>query len=64
MKSKRKKFWYELCPGNVFKAVSLGITRKRWFTRPEHLVLYRAKFGRNQYCVIDWVSENNLIERS
>jgi hypothetical protein len=64
MKNRRKTCWYEMCPGYVFKAVSLGIVRKRWFSRPEHLVLYRAKFGKNHYCVIDWVNEKYLVERS
>ena len=29
MLNKRKKVWYEMCPGYSFKGVSLGIVRKR-----------------------------------
>lgn len=64
MQNKRKKVWYEMCPGYVFNGVSLGIVRKRWFGSKEHLVIYRAKFGKTKYCVIDWVSERYLIERT
>ena len=60
----RKLYWYELCPGVAFKAVSLGRTRKRWFTSTEHLIAYRNNMDRDYpYCVIDWIPESQLIER-
>jgi hypothetical protein len=60
----KKKYYYEICPGLGFKAVSLGRTRDRWFSCKEVLVLYRNNLNpQNSYCYIDWISENQLIER-
>jgi len=62
--AEKKKYYYEICPGVGFKAVSLGRTRERWLSSREHLVLYRNNLNpQNSYCYIDWIPETLLIER-
>jgi hypothetical protein len=57
-------YWYEMCPGVGFKAVSFGRTRSTWFNGTEYLIAYRNSLNSaNPYIVVDWVNESLLVKR-
>lgn len=59
----KSMWWYTVCPGVGFKAVSLGKTRKTWFRGTEHLIMYRNNLAKRNNIFFDWVSESDLMER-
>lgn len=60
---KKTKWIFEICPGVGFLAVSLGRTRKRWFSGTEHFIMYRNNISKPSNIFFDWIPESMLIER-
>ena len=57
---KKTKWFFTIVPGVGFRAVSLGKTRKLWFRKLEHLIMYRNHLNDVSF---SWVEESLLIER-
>jgi len=58
---KKTKWVFTIVPGVGFLGVSLGKTRKRWFSNTEHLIMYRN--GINRQIHFGWISSSMLIKR-
>lgn len=59
----KRKLWYEIIPGVcAFEAITLGITKKRFWNWQGNkcLILYRDI---NNKCVIEWIPESQLCNR-
>jgi len=59
----RRLLWYEFYPVLAFKAVALGKKRKRFF-KTEYLVIWRDNVGKTNECIVEWVGESSLADRS